>query len=58
MSQKIEPSRSTPSPEQGKADPKGSVEAWEELLKTNPDYPQRQQVEQDIAKAKGHSARG
>jgi cytochrome c-type biogenesis protein CcmH/NrfG len=43
---------------QGKADPKGAVEAWEELLKTNPDYPQRQQVEQDIAKAKEHSARG
>jgi len=43
---------------QGKADPKGAVEAWEKLLKTNPDYPQRQQVEQDIAKAKEHSARG
>jgi len=43
---------------QGKADPKGAVAAWEQLLKTNPDYPQRQQVEQYIAKAKEHAARG
>jgi len=43
---------------QGKADPKGAVEAWEKLLKTTPDYPQRQQVEQNIAKAKEHAARG
>lgn len=43
---------------QGKADPKGAVAAWEQLLKTNPDYPQRQQVEQYIAKAKEHASRG
>jgi len=43
---------------QGKTDPKGAVEAWEQLLKANPDYPQRQQVEQYIAKAKEHAARG
>lgn len=43
---------------QGKGDPKGAVEAWEKLLKANPDYPQRQQVEQYIAKAKEHAARG
>ncbi len=43
---------------QGKADPNGAVEAWEKLLKTNPDYPHRQQVEQYIAKAKEHAARG
>ena len=43
---------------QGKADPKGAVEAWEQLLKSNPDYPQRQQVERYIAKAKQHAARG
>jgi len=43
---------------QGKADPKGAISAWEQLLKTNPDYPQRQQVEQYIAKAKEHAARG
>jgi len=43
---------------QGKADPKGAVEAWEKLLKSNPDYPQKQQVEQYMAKAKEHAARG
>jgi len=43
---------------QGKADPKGAIEAWQELLKTNPDYPQKQQVEQYIAKAKEHASRG
>ena len=43
---------------QGKADAKGAVEAWQKLLKANPDYPQRQQVEQYIAKAKEHAARG
>lgn len=43
---------------QGKADPKGAIEAWEKLLKSNPNYPQKQQVEQYIAKAKEHAARG
>jgi cytochrome c-type biogenesis protein CcmH/NrfG len=43
---------------QGKADPKGAIEAWQKLLKTNPDYPQKQQVEQYIAKAKEHAAQG
>jgi tetratricopeptide (TPR) repeat protein len=43
---------------QGKADAKGAIEAWQKLLKTNPDYPQKQQVEQNIAKAKEHAARG
>jgi cytochrome c-type biogenesis protein CcmH/NrfG len=43
---------------QGKADAKGAVAAWEQLLKANPDYPQKQQVEQYIAKAKEHAARG
>jgi cytochrome c-type biogenesis protein CcmH/NrfG len=43
---------------QGKADAKGAVEAWQKLLKANPDYPQKQQVEQYIAKAKGHAACG
>lgn len=43
---------------QGKADPKGAIEAWQQLLKLNPDYPQKQQVEQYIAKAKEHGARG
>ena len=43
---------------QGKADAKGAVEAWEQLLKANPDYPQKDQVEKYIAKAKEHAARG
>jgi cytochrome c-type biogenesis protein CcmH/NrfG len=43
---------------QGKADPKGAIQAWEQLIKANPEYPQRQQVEQYIAKAKEHATRG
>ncbi len=43
---------------QGKADAEGAVEAWQKLLKTNPDYPQKLKVEQYIAKAKEHAARG
>ena len=43
---------------QGKADPKGAIEAWQQLLKSNPDYPQKDQVEKYIAKAKEHVARG
>lgn len=43
---------------QGKADAKGAVQAWQDLLKANPNYPQKEQVEQYIAKAKEHAARG
>jgi cytochrome c-type biogenesis protein CcmH/NrfG len=43
---------------QGKGDPKGAIEAWQQLLKANPDYPQKPQVEQYIAKAKEHATRG
>jgi len=43
---------------QGKNDPAGAVVAWQELLKGNPDYPQRQQVEEFIAKAKQHASKG
>jgi len=43
---------------QGKFDPKGAVEAWEELLRRNPGYPQKQQVLDYIEKAKQHAARG
>jgi cytochrome c-type biogenesis protein CcmH/NrfG len=39
---------------QGKMDPNAAVTAWEQLLKTNPDYPQKQQIEDFIAKAKQH----
>jgi cytochrome c-type biogenesis protein CcmH/NrfG len=43
---------------QGKQDPKGAAEAWQQLLKENPNYPQRQQVEKYIAKAREHASRG
>lgn len=43
---------------QGKQDPKGAIQAWEQLLKANPDYPEKQKVEQYIAKAKEHASRG
>jgi cytochrome c-type biogenesis protein CcmH/NrfG len=43
---------------QGKQDPKGAIAAWQQLLKANPDYPEKQQVEQYIAKAKEHASRG
>lgn len=43
---------------QGKADPEGAVAAWQQLLKANPGYPQKDQVEKYIAKAKEHAARG
>ncbi len=36
----------------GKHDPQGAVEAWERLLKTNPDYPDKAKVEQMIASAR------
>jgi len=39
---------------QVKSDPKGAIALWEKLLKTNPDHPQRAQVEQMIARAKQH----
>jgi len=39
---------------QGKMDPASAITAWEQLLRTNPDYPQKQQIEDFIAKAKEH----
>jgi len=39
---------------QGKKDPKGAVVAWEKLLQTNPDYPQKDQVQMLIERAKMH----
>ena len=41
---------------QGKKDPKGAVVAWETLLKTNPDYAQKDQVQTLIERAKMHGA--
>jgi cytochrome c-type biogenesis protein CcmH/NrfG len=40
---------------QGKGDVNAAVQAWETLLKTVPDYPDRAKVEQLVAKAKEHS---
>lgn len=40
---------------QGKGDVNAAVNAWETLLKTVPDYPDRAKVEQLVAKAKEHS---
>jgi tetratricopeptide (TPR) repeat protein len=41
---------------QGKKDPKAAVAAWEKLLATNPDYPQKDQVQMLIERAKMHGA--
>jgi cytochrome c-type biogenesis protein CcmH/NrfG len=40
---------------QGKMDVAGAVAAWQKLLDTNPDYPERAKVADLIAKAKQHS---
>ena len=39
---------------QGKMDPQGATQAWEELLDRNPNYPERRQIEEYIARAKEH----
>jgi hypothetical protein len=39
---------------QGKKDAKGAIAAWEQLLKTNPGYPERQKVEELLGRAKEH----
>jgi cytochrome c-type biogenesis protein CcmH len=40
---------------QGKMDPEGAAQAWEELLRRNPNYPQKQQIQEYIDKAKQHA---
>ncbi len=42
---------------QGKRDPKGAVAAWEQLLQTNPNYPEKDKVQTYIAQAKQHASR-
>lgn len=39
---------------QGKHDPKGAVAAWEKLLQTNPNHPEREKILSLIARAKMH----
>ncbi len=41
---------------QGKKDAKGAVVVWEKLLQTNPDYPQKDQVQMLIERAKMHAS--
>ena len=41
---------------QGKKDPKAAIVVWEQLLKNNPDYPQKDQVQMLIERAKMHGA--
>lgn len=40
---------------QGKKDAKGAIAAWEQLLKTNPNYPERHKVEDLLTRAKEHA---
>ena len=40
---------------QGKQDPKGAAQAWEELLQKNPDYPDKQKLQEFIVRAKEHA---
>lgn len=40
---------------QGKNDPKDAIASWEQLLKVNPNYPERSRVEMLIAEAQKHS---
>ena len=40
---------------QGKKDPKGAVQAWEELLQKNPDYPDKAKLQEFIDRAKQHA---
>ena len=41
---------------QGKKDPTAAVVVWEKLLQTNPDYPQKDQVQMLIERAKMHAS--
>jgi cytochrome c-type biogenesis protein CcmH/NrfG len=43
---------------QGKKDPKGAVQAWEELLRRNPNFPEKQRLQEFIERAKQHAAQG
>ncbi len=40
---------------EGKGDANGAIQTWEKLLQENPNYPDRERVEQAISRAKQHS---
>lgn len=40
----------------GKKDPKGAIDAWEELLRVQPNYPEAERVRTMIAELKGQAA--
>jgi cytochrome c-type biogenesis protein CcmH/NrfG len=41
---------------QGLKDPKGAIQAWEQLLKTNPNYEQKDHVRELMERAKAHGS--
>ena len=43
---------------QGLKDPKGAIEAWEKLLKENPNYEQKDHVRELMERAKAHGSMG
>jgi tetratricopeptide (TPR) repeat protein len=43
---------------QGKKDPNGAVQAWEELLLKNPNFPEKQKLKEFIERAKQHAVQG
>lgn len=40
---------------QGKKDPKGAVQAWEELLRRNPNFPEKEKLQEFIDRARQHT---
>ena len=41
---------------QSRKDPQGAIAAWQKLIQTNPNYPERQNVEQLIERARDHKS--
>lgn len=41
---------------QSQKDPQGAIAAWQKLIQTNPNYPERQNVEQLIERARDHKS--